>query len=297
MQTAKVFGIWAEQFRAPFLLLPVMLVSIGGAAAHHHGIFNGVLFALCMTGVGFAHSAVNLFNEYADDASGIDRNTRRTPFSGGSGNLQSGRTTPASVLIAACVMLSVACAIGLCLAVVCGWPVLLFMLIGGLAVIFYTSHLSRWGLGEFAAGLCLGSFVVVGTYYTMARSISPEIALLSLPPGILTSLLLLLNEFPDAQADRQGGRRHLVILLGWKMAAVIYATALLLSYAIIAAGVFKHWFPHTVLLVCLTLPLGIIVSCSALSFGDQHEKMTPILGVNVGAILATDLLMAIGYLL
>jgi 1,4-dihydroxy-2-naphthoate octaprenyltransferase len=297
MQKSTVFKIWASQIRAPFLLLSVMLVGMGGAAAFHDGAFNGIRFVPCMVGIVLAHSAVNLFNEHSDYATGIDNNTRRTPFSGGSGNLPAGRTTPRSVLAVAIALLSTALGIGIFLAAVSSWAVMLFVIAGGLAALLYTSHLSRWGLGEITAGMCLGSLVVIGTYFTLAGTITREVVLLSVPPGILTALLLLLNEFPDVQADRRGGRRHLVILLGWRGAAIVYTLALTLSYAMIVVGAIQRWFPPTVMLACLTLPLSAKAAITALRYGDRFEKMVPALGANVAMILGTDLLVAVGLML
>jgi 1,4-dihydroxy-2-naphthoate octaprenyltransferase len=168
---------------------------------------------------------------------------------------------------------------------------------GGLAALLYTSHLSRWGLGEITAGVCLGSLVVVGTYFTLAGAVTREVVLISVPPGILTALLLLLNEFPDVQADRLGGRRHLVILLGWRGAAIVYTLALALSYAVLISGAIRHWFPPTVMLACLTLPLSAKAAITALRYGDRLEKMVPALGANVAVVLGTDLLVAVGLIL
>jgi len=92
---------WAAQIRAPFLLLSVVLVLIGGAAAHAEASLDGLRFALCLVGVILAHVAVNLFNEHSDNETGIDHETPRTPFSGGSGTLQQGHTTPRAVLAVA----------------------------------------------------------------------------------------------------------------------------------------------------------------------------------------------------
>lgn len=289
--------VWLGQIRAPFLLLSVVLVLIGGAVAHEDGRFSGLHFALIMVGVILAHIAVNLFNELSDHKTGIDHQTRRTPFSGGSGSLQQGATNPRAVLIVASITLAVALAIGLFLTWRAGWPLLVFMAVGGICTVFYTTHLARWMLGELAAGISLGSFVVLGTYFALTGSLTNSVIWLSVPPGILTTLLLLLNEFPDVEADRRGGRRHLVIVLGFKPAAVIYTAALAASYLVLIGGALLRWFPATVLLALLTLPLGIKAAVTALRHDDDTdlEKLVPALGANVGLVLGTDLLIAVAY--
>ena len=288
-------GVWAAQVRAPFLILSVFLVLIGGAAAHAEGEMSWLRLALCMIGVVLAHVAVNLFNEYSDHKTGIDNNTERTPFSGGSGSLQSGSTSARAVLGAAIGTLAVAFAIGVYLTWVSGWTLMALIVFGGVASVFYTSHFARWMLGELAAGVALGSFVVLGTYFSMTGTFSAEVVWLSIPPGILTALLLLLNEFPDADADREGGRRHLVIALGRRRAAVVYTVALAASYTLLAVGAALGQLSPWVLLTLLTVPLAIKAVLGAFRHGDSVEKLVPALGANVGLILGTDLLLAVAY--
>lgn len=286
---------WAGQIRAPFLLLSVMLVLIGGAVAAQDGVFRGLRFALAMIGVILAHVAVNVFNELSDDKTGIDHQTKRTPFSGGSGSLQAGHTTRRGAYAAAIGASLVALGIGVYLSALAGWALMGFVAVGALSTVFYTSHLARWTLGEIAAGISLGSLVVLGTYYAQAGTLTPALIWLSVPPGILTALLLLLNEFPDAEADRAGGRRHLVIALGSRRAALIYVVSLAACYAILGLGVALRWFPVGVLLGLLTLPLALKASAGALRHHAEPEKLVPAMGANVALVLATDLLIAVGY--
>jgi 1,4-dihydroxy-2-naphthoate octaprenyltransferase len=297
MPLKSIIKTWAMQIRAPFLLLSVLLVTIGGAVARYDHIFRLPRFLLCLIGVICAHIAVNLSNEVSDFRTGIDRKTRRTPFSGGSGNLPDGITSVRAVSAAAILTLAVAALIGLYLAMVAGWLVVVFACAGAAAILLYTPVLSRWGIGEATAGLCLGSLVVAGTYFTMAGHLTLNVLLLSAPPGILTALLLLLNEFPDVAADLAGGRKHLVIRLGYRGASMVYTASLTLSYVILIAGVWTGLFPRPTLLACLTVPLSVIVSKDAFRAGDDFKFLVPMLGKNVIIVLGTDLLMAIGYLL
>ncbi len=297
MSLSQKIKIWAVQIRAPFLLLAIVLVLLGGATAWHDQVFNGWRFCLTMLGVVLAHVAVNLFNEVSDYRTGIDFHTKRTPFSGGSGNLQKGLTSLRAVRMAAGGSLLAAFAIGFYLSWAVGWVLMVYMVIGGLAIVFYTSHLARWLMGELVAGLCLGTLVVLGTYYAQAGILSPGVIWVSIPPGILTGLLLLLNEFPDVEADRRGGRRNLVIMLGWKRAAGVYTVALAAGYLLLALGIILGRVPITVLLAGLTLPLAGQAAFRAWKYGDCREKMTPALGANVGVVLGTNLLLAAAYMI
>ncbi len=287
--------IWASQVRVPFLVLSVLLVLVGGAAAYEQGVFHPLRLFLTMVGVILAHIAVNLYNESSDHQTGIDFQTRRTPFSGGTGNLQRGRTSLRAVQVTAFATLWIAFGIGCYLSWTSGWLLMVLIVVGGLVARFYTTHLARWTMGELAAGVCLGTFVVLGTYYAQAGGFTSAVIRLSIPPGILTALLLLLNEFPDVEADRQGGRRHLVIVLGRRRAALVYTAALAANYFILLWGVVSGSFPTTVLLTLLTLPLAFKAARGALRFGGSVEKLVPAMGANVGLVLGTNLLLAVAY--
>lgn len=295
--------VWLAQTRANFLLLAVFLVAIGlaYAAKYGSGDFNVWHAVLIMVGTISAHISVNLFNEYSDFKTKIDFSTSQTPFSGGSKMLVTGQTKPRSVYIASVVSLLFSAAIGVYFSIVSHWSVAVIALTGGIAIVYYTPLLSKMLLGEFFAGLALGSLVVLGTFISMngipgmgLSAILPlEVLLISIPPGILTALLLLLNEFPDAEADKAGGRYHLVIKFGKKRAAWIYAAGIAMTFGIILLlpilGVSSAW----VYLALLPLPLAIKASVTAVKEGTDMSKLIPAMGMNVMVVLGTDLLIAV----
>ncbi len=84
---------YAALARAPFLLLPVTLVLCGAGAAAYEGAVYWVPTLLCLVGLVAVHVAVNALNEWSDMRRGIDLNTVRTPFSGGSGTLPAGKAS------------------------------------------------------------------------------------------------------------------------------------------------------------------------------------------------------------
>ncbi len=297
MSLTRQVGVWFQQIRGPFLVLAVALSLLGIASAHWHGFGHFGHSLLLALGVVLAHAAVNLFNELSDHATLIDQNTVRTPFSGGSGMLQAGRTTARQVRLAATGTLLGAGAIGLYFCRVSGWPILVLMVAGAIAIRFYTTHLARWMVGELVSGLTLGSFVVIGVHYALTRFMTPDIVYIALVPGILTALLLFLNEFPDADADRAGGRRHLVIVFGKKRSAVIYAGAVFLVFALIAAGPFLLNIPYSVWIALAASPLGATASFLTLKHHSDPSRLVKAQGLNVAMVILTDLLLALAYFL
>jgi 1,4-dihydroxy-2-naphthoate octaprenyltransferase len=298
--------VWMAQIRAPFLILAVFLVIIGLAFSikypHITGqTFNWIHAVMLIIGVLLSHISVNLFNEYSDFQTKIDFHTSKTPFSGGSGMITSGKTRPESVRSVGIGTLMISGAIGVYFAIVSHWIVLVFAAVGAFSVLFYTNFLAKRVLGELFAGLALGTFVVLGTYVAMTASpgmtikglFPSEVIWISIPPGILTSLLLLINQFPDVEADKEGGRRHLVIRFGWKRASYIYTAGIFATFAIIVLMPLLRISSPWIYLALLPMPLGIKASVTAIKHGDDLGKLVPALGSNVITVLATDLLLAV----
>jgi 1,4-dihydroxy-2-naphthoate octaprenyltransferase len=286
--------IWIQQIRGPFLILSVVLVLVGISSAYRLGYVHWGHSALLIMGVILTHISVNLFNELSDYKTKIDEHTMRTPFSGGSGMLQSGRTTPNVVSKVAYGTLFLSAAIGVYFCIVSSWFILAFMILGGIAIRFYTTHLVKWLLGEFTSGMTLGSFVVLGSYMALTGDLTIDIVIISIPVGFLTSLLLLLNEFPDAEADKNGGRCHLVVYFGKKKSARIYVASLFLVYGLIVLAPVLSDVPYTVLIALFTLPIAFKVSSIVLKYNNDNLKLVPAQGMNVAIVILTDLLLAVG---
>ena len=288
---------WFLEIRGPFLALSLVLAPIGTAIAWHDGSFNLGYFLLSWVGAILAHVGVNVFNEYFDFVSGLDFETQKTPFSGGSGMLTAGLIEPRRAYLLGVACLLIDAVIGVYFVIVQGWGLLPVIVLGGLFAYFYTPYISRWRIGEVAAGLGLGSLVVLGAYFVQTGQYTWEVIVASLAPGFLTANLLLLNEFPDVEADRQVGRRNLVMALGRRRAAWLYSILMVCTYLSIVLGVVFRLMPWPALVTLLTVPLARKAIQGALQHYDDIPQLIPALGANVMTILATDALLAVGYVL
>ncbi len=288
---------WFLEIRGPFLALSLVLAPIGTAIAWHDGSFNLGYFLLAWVGAILAHVGVNVFNEYFDYQSGLDFETQKTPFSGGSGVLTAGLIEPRRAYLLGATCLFIDAVIGIYFVIVQGWGLLPVILLGGLFAYFYTPYISRWRIGEVAAGLGLGSLVVLGAYFVQTGQYTWEVLVTSLAPGFLTANLLLLNEFPDVEADRQVGRRNLVMALGRKRAAWLYTILMVCTYLSIVLGVVFRLMPWPALVALLTIPLARKAIQGALQHYDDIAQLVPALAANVMTILTTDALLTVGYVL
>ena len=282
--------------RAPFLLLPFMLVAAGAAAQGWAGGFHLGRTLLALVGLIAMHVAVNALNEASDYDTGIDLDTMRTPFSGGSGTLPEGLLDArrARALGIGALLVGALAAGWLFLQI--GRPLIPLVLAGLVLVLGYTPWFTRLGIGELAAGLGLGYLPVIGTAVVQTGDASSAAVAAAVPAFFMTFNLLLLNEFPDEHADRAGGRRNLVLMAGRRGAARIYVGAAVLTVAAIVVFVALGTIPVWCLLAIL--PAWYLRDAFRWALGDP-TRAVPIgaLAGNVFWNLGTNLLLAIGFVL
>lgn len=285
--------------RLPFLPLAAVCVFLGlSAAIWTDGSVNFWHAVLCFVGGILAHGGVNAFNEYEDVKSGLDMKTNRTPFSGGSGTLV---PVPSKVKIALWtgIVTSLICiAIGIYFFTIHGWPILLLGLLGLLVIVTYTPWLNKIpALCLLAPGVGFGTLMVNATYFALTGHFSWTAFLASFVPLFLVSNLLLLNQFPDADVDKNFGRKHYPILIGRKASAVIFTLFLAGAYIALVAGVQLKLMPTWTLIGLATLIFAIPTARGALKNADDLPKLMPSLGQNVLINLITPLLIGIGFLI
>lgn len=249
--------------RLPFLVVSLGAVLVGTAFAKwDSGQFNIGLFLLALAGALFLHIACNVANDYFDYKSGTDAANidAIAPFSGGSRMVLEGFVKPGEALAVSFIFAALGSAIGLYLNAVTEGNVILFIGVGALLLVYgYNGpplKLVNLGIGEIGIFLAWGPLMVIGAYYVQAQSLSSLWPLAAaFPSGILTTLVLLINEFADEQADRSAGRKTWVILFGFKKSMYIYLGLALSCYAIVLLGILLGGWPIWSLLVFITLPL------------------------------------------
>jgi len=256
------------------------------------GNFNALYFVLAIVGLTLLHASVNTLNDYSDFKTGIDLKVNRTPFSGGSGFLPANLLTPRAVLAIGLGTLLLAVPIGIYFLIVRGFHLLPLFIVGAIFILFYTSHLTRVGSGmaEIAAGLGLATLPVLGTFIILNGQFTFQALFASIPSGFLVANLLLMNEFPDSEADKSNNRRTLPIILGHKGAAIVYSSLNILTYLWIIFGVIFHLMPAWTLIALLTLPLGIKAISGSLNF-KSFPELIPAQAANVMTVLMTQLLL------
>lgn len=295
----KDFKVLLGPMRLPFVVLTPACVLLGIAVAHYEtGRVNLLHALLALVAAVAAHIGVNAFNEYFDFKSGLDAKTQRTPFSGGSGTLQARPDLAPQTLAIGWVTLVIIAVIGVYFLTVWGLGLLPLGILGLAVIVIYTPWLARSPvLCLIAPGLGFGTLMVMGTSYVLTGHYSWVAFAASMVPFFLVSDLLLLNQFPDVEADRSIGRRHLPITIGRRMSSWVYDGFLLGAFITVGIAVWLRLFPVASLLEWLLIPLAVYVAVGAVRHADDMGKLVPYLGLNVILNLAMPVLVAIGFFL
>ena len=282
--------------RLPFLILTPACVLLGAATASWSGAqLDPYYLALAFVGAVAAHISVNALNEYHDFKSGLDFNTSPTPFSGGSGTLPKAPEKAHIALLTGLFSLTVTAAVGVYFLFVRGLWLLPVGLLGIVIIVAYTKWITKNPLlCLIAPGLGFGPLMVMGTDFVLSGSYSSTSLVASLVPFFLVSDLLLLNQFPDVEADRGVGRHHFPIAVGKKVSVKLYVAFLACSYLAIIFGYIAGSLPLEGLLALGSILLAVPTARGVARFANDVPSLVPYMGRNVIIIVLTPVLLAIG---
>jgi 1,4-dihydroxy-2-naphthoate polyprenyltransferase len=291
-----------KETRPQFLILTPACFIVGlGTASYALGGLGKVPLTyaiLALLGALFSHITVNVLNDYFDYTTGLDLRTIQTPFSGGSGMLPRGLLRPKDVLILGLLSLAVVIGIGLYFLTVRGWDLFPVGLLGVLLIALYTPFGTRSVTFCFLGpGLGFGPVMVVGTHFVLTGRYDAVALWASFVPGFLVSNLLLINQFPDTEADRTVNRRHLPIVIGKQASAYVYAALAFAAYLWVIAAAILHLLPVQTLLALLPLSLAIVTIRGLINGPHEINTLIPLLVKNVIFTLATPFLLGIGLLI
>jgi 1,4-dihydroxy-2-naphthoate octaprenyltransferase len=288
--------LYLMETRPQFLILSLVLGITGTCIAWYDGFFNLGQALLATLGLILTHISVNTLNDYFDYKSGIDKVTIRTPFSGGSGMIKEGLVSEREVLWIGIITLALAAVIGLYFVLTKGWLLLPLIIVAAACVVLYSPLIQKCYWPEWSPFLGLGVLPVLGMYFSQTGMYTWQAIIAAMPSGFLVHNLLLINEFPDIEADKVAHRKTLPITLGGRGAAIVYTAFTLMVYVwIIGAVIFKA-MPVFTLLALLTLPIAIKAIRGSFHY-DDRAILVPALASNVMVVLLTQLLISAGYIL
>ena len=292
-----MISYWLRAIRVRFLLASVIAVSLGLSLTWWNSgsidIFQAIL---TMSGVIALHASVDLLNDYWDFKRGIDTKTKRTSMSGGTGVLPDGLLKPKSVYNAGILFLVIGGLIGGYFVVLHGVVIGVILAFAIISIYFYSTKIVNWGLAEIFVAI-KGTLIVMGTYYIQNSDLTDISIMSGIVVGSLSSLVLFVTSFPDHDADKEKGRRTLVILLGRKNATSIYYIFPIVSYGVIIGCVIMSMIPVFCLISLVAIPVAINSIKKLKSSISSEEKIIPAMSSTLLFSRLAGTLFVIGFLI
>ena len=268
-------------------ILPMVIVSMILSQTNSLSLTNAILSII---GIICAHIFGNLYNDYFDVKSGTDENNseyfnvgdkslmlRGAQISGGSRAIELGLITLKKTKILGNLMIVTALACLIILSINIYYQTGSFDNIYGVCIIgllglflayFYTAEplkfSSRKGLGELTVFLTFGPLLTLGSFFAMSNTsivisfqFLQDFVLIGIPLGLLTTNILLINQFPDLKSDKKSNKINLVVLFGKKYSRWIYLANLFVIY-ITTIYFFKDtfqtfYYPNVMFLIFILL--------------------------------------------
>lgn len=281
--------------RAPFLVLTPVCVFLGvSTVIANQTNVNLLLLVLALLGALLAHVSVNTLNEYFDYKSGLDLTTTRTQFSGGSGALPRNPEMLSAVFSVGIASLITTLMIGGFFIWKHGIGIVPIGVAGLLLVVTYTGWINKHPfLCLIAPGIGFGFLMVVGTQFVLEGEYTRLSWLVAVVPFFLVNNLLLLNQYPDIQADANVGRNHFPIAYGINRSNMIYGLFALATTVIIVSYVLTDHLPALSLIALIPMPLAFFSLYGAIKHGETIGKFPQYLGANVAVTILATLLLGI----
>ena len=226
---------WISAARPRTLPTSIAPVILATTYSWQDGKADWKVFTICMLFALAAQIASNFANDYFDYKHGSDKPNRVGPRRA----VASGDIKPKTMLRATIITLAIAAVLGCMLIPIGGWQL---VLLGAIIILFALAYsagpypLSYHGLGEVTVFVFFGLVPVTATYWLQTQSITSEVLIGAAAMGLLSSNILLVNNYRDYHTDQEDGKRTSVVILGRKFAIVTYLVNGILATAMLCTS-------------------------------------------------------------
>ena len=241
-------GVWLMAARPRTLSAGVSPVLVGTAIAHGAGAFRPLAALLALLASLLIQIGTNFANDYSDFKHGADANRVGPPRV-----TQSGLIAPATVKLAAWIAFGASGILGIALAAMAGWPILVIGAASVAAGWLYTGGpwpLGYHGLGDLFTFVFFGLVATCGTVYAQALYVPPIAWQAGTAVGALATAILVVNNLRDRETDARVGKNTLAVKLGARATRAQYVILVMVPFALaIAIGA-----PWTLLALAAVVP-------------------------------------------
>ncbi|MDD4356168.1 MAG: prenyltransferase [Smithellaceae bacterium] len=280
----------------PFLLGTFLAYRLTGA-------FEPEVFALGVAGVILIMLSAYHSGEYFDRReNAISARMHKNPFAGGTHMIIEGKIPARVALWTSKLSILMAFLIGVVLQFVykTGPYTLLLGFLGAVPGFFYSTEpvrLVKRGIGELFIGFCYGWLPVASSYYIQTATIAPVIHWLWMPIGFSIFNVILLNEFPDYEADIAAGKKNLLVRIGKQKGNVVYIIFNLLTcMTMLISPCFGVPFKVIYFYLPFVAVALFIVYQISKNRHEDHRWLEILCGLNIAVNLGTSLAFILAYL-
>ena len=296
MENVKTNSIkaWILAARPKTLAAAATPVLLGCALAYTDGIFQWIPAILCFLFAFSMQIDANFINDYYDYLKGSDREDRLGPERA----CAQGWITLSAMKKGMIFITLLSCFWGLLLLKYCGLEMIPVGLLCVLFAFLYTAGpypLAYHGWGDVLVIVFFG-FVPVGcTYYTMAHDWTWNVTIACAACGLISDLLLMLNNYRDREQDKISGKRTLIVRFGEKAGRYAY-----LILGILAVGLCTIYAFNGYLMASLLPILFLILHFTTwreMVRIYQGKALNIVLGKTARNIVVFGLLLSLGLIL
>ena len=266
---------------------------VGAAVAVSAGVFAPLPVVAALVGALLIQIGTNFANDYYDFKSGADNEDRLGPVR----VTQAGLIDASTVRNAMVATFALSALVGVYLIWVGGWPILALGVLSIASGVAYTGGpypLGYNGLGDLFVFLFFGIAAVCGTYWVQAVEWSWVAFAASIPVGLLSVAILVVNNVRDIDTDRRVGKNTLAVRLGERGGRAQWYTCVAAAFSVPVFQVIAGASPW-LLLSLGALPLALIVGRQFAS--ARGAALNPVLGATARVLMVFGALYAAGFAL
>jgi 1,4-dihydroxy-2-naphthoate polyprenyltransferase len=256
MQNTSNWNAWVLAIRPRTLPAAAAGVIMGSALAWRDGYFRVDAFIVCLLVALLLQIGSNLANDVFDFERGTDTPERLGPTR----VTQAGLLTPSQVKYGMAGVFGFAALLGLYLAWIGGWVIIIVGLAAIISAIAYTGGpfpLGYYGLGDLFVFIFFGIAAVAGTYYIHAGFVSSAAWWMTIPPGLVITAILVVNNLRDLENDRKAGKHTLAVRVGEQGTKIQYVICMAVAYLVLVPVILSSILPPLSLLAWASLPVAV----------------------------------------
>ena len=259
----KKWWISLRPFSFPASTMPVVFGTVL-AYVYGGGVINVWYALLAFFGMVFLHAGANVLNDIIDFNKGLDKVP--APVSGG---VVRRIISIPEARVASTILFTTGTSMGVYLAYMTSWWLLLIGVPGVMIGIFYSLGgkvaLKYHALGDLAVFLNFGTLGALGAWFVQTGTFSWVPVIWSIPMSMLVIGILHANNWRDIESDREGNIYTIASMLGDKASLRYFGYLIFGPFFVVLALILIPYFafpdqpfmPFTFGIVILSLPMAL----------------------------------------